>query len=292
MKLTDVLERKRKSEEAHAAVLASDKPKSAAKTSKVKQVVSGAAAAETQSAETTQLDGDGKVTPGVTPALNDEEVERVLGAHPQLIYIDQIDLDPNQPRKMKSPPTQEEIAAFSPDTVGEAKDHDGLRALARSIYIHNLLSPLVVDRSKGRFKLIAGERRYWAVRLLGWKQVPAVIWGQMAPVHRLALQITENLQREDLSREAKKEVFLNLVDAMDGNVSEVCRLLSISRTAFYRTVGDGTAKKEKRISSGQLVRILGHMKDRLPNMARPDQEKVLVAVTELQDWIQAHLASE
>ena len=236
--------------------------------------------------------------PGVEPEAQetepagDQTVSRAMGTHPQLIYVDQIDLDPGQPRKLKAKLDSEAIAAFEPDGEDKGPDPDGLRALARSVNTHGLLSPLVVDRQRGRFKLIAGERRYWAVRLLHMKQVPAVIWGKMPPIHRLALQVTENLQRRDLPREAKKEVLLRLVDEMDGNVSEVCRLLSISRTAFYRTVGEGEAKKERRISSGQLVRILANVKDRLPNMTREDQVKVLAAVTELEGWIQSHLAPE
>ena len=248
-----------------------------------------------------RLEGKPKVQPVATPsteaaaaeAASMEGVTRAMGTHPQLIYVDQIDLDSDQPRKLKVVPSAEEMAAFDPEAEApEGKDPDGLRALARSLHVHGLLSPLVVDRHRGRFKLIAGERRYWAVRLLGWKQVPAVIWGKMPPVNRLALQVTENLQRQDLDREAKKEVLLRLADELEGNVSEVCRLLGMSRTAFYRTVGDGEGKKEKRISSGQLVRILGNVKERLPNMAREDQMKVLAAVSELEAWIKAHLAAE
>lgn len=224
---------------------------------------------------------------------NADDVTRAMGTHPQLIYLDQIDLDSEQPRKMEAVVTAEMIAGFDPDAEDEAPDPDGVRSLARSIYIHGLLAPLVVDRSRGRFKLVAGERRYWAVRLLQWKQVPAVIWGMMSPVHRLALQVTENLQRQDLSREGKKAVFLRLSDELDSNVSEVCRLLGISRTTFYRTVGkEEGAKKEKRMSSGQLVKVLVHMKERLPNMEREDREKVLVAVTELQGWIKANLDAD
>jgi ParB family chromosome partitioning protein len=206
--------------------------------------------------------------------------------------LDQIDLDPDQPRRIK-PPSDELLASFAPEAEDSGPDPDGLKELARSIYIHGLLSPLVVDRHKGRFRLVAGERRYWAVRLLQWHQVPAVIWGMLAPVHRLALQVTENLQRQDLSRPDRKEVFLRLADELGGNVSEVCRLLGISRATFYRTAGgEEDAKPAKRVSSGQLVKVLEHMKERLPNMAREDQERVLAATVELQEWIQAHLAAE
>jgi ParB/RepB/Spo0J family partition protein len=275
MKLTEVLERQERLAKERTAAL--KKPRVAA-------VTPGKVAPADQS------EAAHEVSPVAT--LGSEDIVKAMGAHPQLIYVDQIELDPDQPRQL-TPPTAEEIAAFDPDLEEEgAGDKDGIRGLARSIYIHGLLSPLVVDRARGRFKLVAGERRYWAVRLLGWKQVPAVIWGLLSPVHRLALQVTENLQREDLSREGKKAVFLRLSEEMEGNVSEVCRLLGINRSTYYRTVGEEGVKVEKRISSGQLIRALAQMKERLPNMERSDQEKVYAAVSELQKWIRQELKGE
>ena len=222
--------------------------------------------------------------------MTEAEVAGAMGAHPQLVYLDQIDLDPEQPRRVTAP-TAEQLEAFYPDANEQGSDPSDLQALARSVHIHGLLNPLVIDRWRGRFKLVAGERRYWAARLLGWRQVPAVIWGQLSPVHRLALQITENLQRQDLGREAKKRIFLRLTQELEGNVSEACRLLSISRATYYRTVGEEASKPERRVSSGQLVRVLEGMRERLPNMARADQVKVLAALDELQGWLHDKLAA-
>src|SRR5207244_2930235 len=49
------------------------------------------------------------------------------------------------------------------------KDFSGVRGLAESIKEVGLLNPPIVEPVGGRFKLKAGERRFRAIIVLGWK---------------------------------------------------------------------------------------------------------------------------
>lgn len=72
--------------------------------------------------------------------------------------------------------------------------------LANSIMADGLLQPIVVTKSdqEEQYKIIAGERRYHAVTMLGWTEVECKILNKPEKeVYKLA--VIENLQRENLS---------------------------------------------------------------------------------------------
>ena len=80
--------------------------------------------------------------------------------------------------------------AFDPAALKELKD---------SIAANGLLQPIVVrPGAREGFELVAGERRWRAVRELGWKKVPAVI-RDVDERTLLTLALVENLQRASLS---------------------------------------------------------------------------------------------
>lgn len=77
-------------------------------------------------------------------------------------------------------------------------DEESIAELARTIQTHGIIQPIVVRRRNGRYELIAGERRLRAVRLLGWKTIPAII-RDMNDAQTASAALIENLQREGLS---------------------------------------------------------------------------------------------
>ena len=50
----------------------------------------------------------------------------------------------------------------------------------------------------GLFEIIAGERRYRAVQMLGWVEVPAII-KNLSDTETASVALIENLQREELT---------------------------------------------------------------------------------------------
>jgi len=107
------------------------------------------------------------------PGLTDETVLKVDPAI--------IDPNPDQPRK-----------TFLQSDLSD---------LANSIRVDGVLQPLTVMESshaKGRYTLIAGERRLRASRLAGLSKVPVIV-RNVSREERLRLALIENIQRADLN---------------------------------------------------------------------------------------------
>ena len=75
---------------------------------------------------------------------------------------------------------------------------ESLDALAASIKEHGVLQPIVVTKEDGKYKIVAGERRWRAAKIAGLKKIPAII-RSLDSQNRLELSIIENAQREDLN---------------------------------------------------------------------------------------------
>ena len=101
--------------------------------------------------------------------------------------------------------------------------------LAKSIQSEGLLQPIVVREKKGKFELIAGERRLHAFRHLKLKRIPARII-EASDASSAALALIENLQRENL----------NPIDEALGYASLV-RDFDLTQEAAAERVGKGRA---------------------------------------------------
>ncbi|MBR5647538.1 ParB/RepB/Spo0J family partition protein [Candidatus Saccharibacteria bacterium] len=75
---------------------------------------------------------------------------------------------------------------------------EALNALAASIKEHGVLQPIVVVKEEGKYKIVAGERRWRASKIAGLAKIPAII-RTLDSQNRLELAIIENAQREDLN---------------------------------------------------------------------------------------------
>lgn len=75
---------------------------------------------------------------------------------------------------------------------------EAIEALAASIKEHGVLQPIVVTKEEGKYKIVAGERRWRASKIAGLKKIPAII-RSLDSQNRLELSIIENAQREDLN---------------------------------------------------------------------------------------------
>ena len=92
------------------------------------------------------------------------------------------------------------LTDIHPDEDQPRRDfsEDALNALAASIKEHGILQPIVVTREDGKYKIVAGERRWRASKLAGLDKIPAIV-RTLDSQNRLELSIIENAQREDLN---------------------------------------------------------------------------------------------
>lgn len=85
---------------------------------------------------------------------------------------------------------------FQPRTVF---DEEKIEELSRTIHIHGIIQPIVVrEFEEGTFEIIAGERRWRAMKRLGWDEAPAIV-KNMNDTETASVALIENLQREELS---------------------------------------------------------------------------------------------
>jgi ParB family chromosome partitioning protein len=160
-----------------------------------------------------------------------------------------------------------------------------LAELEASIRQNGLLQALVVRPAPAgapegaEWELVAGERRWRAVRRLGWAEVPAIV---KEPDDRamLVLAIVENVQRAELSALEEAAGYQQLIDEFGFTQAEVAESVGRERStvanllrllqlpaSVQRMVNDGT------LSMGHARAILGLEDERaMAEMAREAAE--------------------
>lgn len=96
-----------------------------------------------------------------------------------------------------------DLSLIDPDPHQPRTSFDELRleTLAASVKAQGVIEPLIVSahpERSGRYMLVAGERRWRAADMAGLKRVPAVV-RELSAEQRLAVQLVENIDREELS---------------------------------------------------------------------------------------------
>ena len=78
-------------------------------------------------------------------------------------------------------------------------DQASLEELARSLKSQGVMQPILARTlAKGRYEIIAGERRWRAAKLAGLREVPVVI-REVPDSAALVMALIENIQRENLN---------------------------------------------------------------------------------------------
>jgi len=97
-----------------------------------------------------------------------------------------------------------------PDEVARLEISESeLSELAESIKEQGLLQPLVVTPRGERFEIVAGDRRYLAVRKLGWERVACAV-RKTDKAKAVILRAVENLQRVNLTPIEEAKIYEGL----------------------------------------------------------------------------------
>lgn len=97
------------------------------------------------------------------------------------------------------------------------KESDSFKALKESIAEKGVIEPIVVREEGKDIILIAGERRLRACQELGITSIPArFLYQQFDAKETLAIQLIENLQREDLSPLDEAQGYFELFEVCAG----------------------------------------------------------------------------
>jgi ParB family transcriptional regulator, chromosome partitioning protein len=114
----------------------------------------------------------------------------------QAVELEQeIDIERNE--EIRKIPIDQIVAnRFQPRTVF---DEEKIEELSRTIHIHGIIQPIVVREFEiDKFEIIAGERRWRAMKKLGWTEAPAIV-KNLSDTETASVALIENLQREELS---------------------------------------------------------------------------------------------
>lgn len=114
-------------------------------------------------------------------------------------------------------------------------DEDALLELADSIKQYGILQPLIVQKKKGYYEIIAGERRWRAAKLAGIKEVPVII-KEYTKQEIVEISLIENIQRENLNPIEEAMAFKRLLDEFNLKQDEVAERVSKSRTAVTNSM--------------------------------------------------------
>ena len=135
--------------------------------------------------------------------------------------------------------------------------------LSNSLREHGLVQPIVVRAYGDRYQLIAGQRRLFAARRLGWGKVPVRVL-EVDDRQMSEIAIVENLQRRDLDPLEKAASFKHYLAAWGGTQDELAKRLSIDRSTVANLIRllDLPEAVQKRLRSGAIS--MGHARALLP----------------------------
>lgn len=133
-----------------------------------------------------------------------------------LVPLDHIEANPEQPRK-----------SFDAESIHE---------LADSIRSKGVLQPILVEElAQGRYRIVAGERRYRASLEAGLSEVPVLV-RSFTVLERLEIALIENIQRRDLNPLEEAEAIRTLIESAGINQEEAARRLGMKRSSVANAV--------------------------------------------------------
>jgi len=109
-------------------------------------------------------------------------------------------------------------------------DEDALEELAASIATRGVIQPIIVRPiGKGKYQLVAGERRWRAAQKAQLHKIPALV-RELSEREVMALALIENLQREDLNPVEEARAYQRLSDDEGMTQAEIARMVEKSRS--------------------------------------------------------------
>ena len=172
-------------------------------------------------------------------ALLGEDIDKNI----QEIPVNQIDANPNQPRK-----------AFNEET---------LKKLEQSIKKYGVVQPVIVrKKDNGNYELIAGERRLRAAKNAQLEKIPVVI-KEYDNRESAEIALIENLQREDLNPIEEGKAYESIIKKYELTQEEMSQIAGKSRSYITNTLRlltfpDAIQKllQSKKLTTGQARPLL------------------------------------
>ena len=148
-------------------------------------------------------------------ALIPNDVQVKESNKPTVISLNLIKSNDEQPRK-----------SFDDEKIAE---------LAQSIKEHGIIQPIILNKKDKYYVIVAGERRWRAAKLLGLKEVPAIVM-ELTDKDILEVSLIENIQRQDLNPIEEALAYKKLLSDFDLTQEELSKRVGKSRVAISNIV--------------------------------------------------------
>lgn len=178
------------------------------------------------------------------PTDDEDEVRSSGASSINEINIDEIEANPDQPRRNF--------------------DEEALNELADSIKQIGVVQPITLRKQEnGKYQIIAGERRFRASQIAGLKTIPAYI-REVNENELMEMALIENIQREDLNAIEEALAYQNLMDKCDYTQDQLSERVGKKRATvanylrLLRLPAEiQMAVKDKRIDMGHARALMG-----------------------------------
>ena len=187
--------------------------------------------------------------------LDDENHE----ASVTTIALDMIVPNPEQPRKQ-----------FDDVSLGE---------LAESIQKHGVIQPIIVEKVDGKYRIVAGERRWRAARVAGLSEMPALV-REYGREKRLEIALVENIQREELNPVDEAEAYRQIIEITNITQDELADRVGKSRSAVANALRLLNLPEFAKEALREGLITAGHARTVLSVMEKPKREELLKKIIE------------
>lgn len=178
----------------------------------------------------------------VVDEVSGKNADTLEGQKELFVKVTEIEPNPDQPRKYF--------------------DEAQLNELAESIRQYGVLQPLLVQKKRDHYEIVAGERRWRAARIAEVEKIPVIV-REFSAQEAMEIALIENLQREDLDPIEEAKAYERLMLEFRMTQGEIAKRVSKSRTVITNSVRllylNPEVQKmvsEKRITSGHARAIL------------------------------------
>lgn len=114
-------------------------------------------------------------------------------------------------------------------------DQEALMELAQSIRENGLIQPVTVRACENGYQIVAGERRYRAMKLNGMIEIPVLIM-DADELQMAEMALVENIQRENLSAIEEAKSYLDIMKYSNINQSQLALKIGKSQSAIANKI--------------------------------------------------------
>ncbi len=148
-------------------------------------------------------------------------------------------LIPDKPKEQNTESVVEKlkVSSIKPNKHQPRKkfNPEKLEDLKNSIKGKGMIQPIVVRPVEDGFELIAGERRFRAVKDLGYEEIPAIV-KKVGDADSLEMALIENIQREELNPIEEANAYKELMEQFKFSQEEISKAVGKNSSTVSNTL--------------------------------------------------------